>query len=317
MTQLMKWIWPLLLIPLTAFSQPIDRIAFGSCNKQDLPQPLWPVITAWKPQLWIWLGDNIYGDTTDMRLLKTKWDQQKMQPGYSALREISEVLGTWDDHDYGVNDGGKDFSKKADSKDLFMEFLDVPKDDPRWNQDGVYASQTFGEAGRQVCVILLDVRSQRDPRKTGGDILGEAQWKWLESVAAASRADVHLICSGSQILPTEHKYEKWADYPDSRQRLLDLAGKLSGVIFLSGDRHMAEISQYKNLIEVTSSGMTHFWKNFPGEENNLRQGEIFADLNFGTIEIDWATRKARLAIRDAKGEIVRAADVDFTKGPAH
>lgn len=314
----MQWILPLLFIPLVAFSEPLERIAFGSCNKQDLPQPLWPVITAWKPQLWIWLGDNIYGDTTDMTLLKAKWDKQKANPGYSALREISNVLGTWDDHDFGVNDGGKDFSKKVESKALFLDFLDVARDDPRWDQDGVYTTQTFGEPGRQVRVILLDVRSQRDPRKTDGDILGEAQWKWLESVLATSQADLHLICSGSQILPSEHKYEKWADYPQSRQRLIELTGKLPAVIFLSGDRHIAEISQLAQpaLIEITSSGLTHSWKKFPGEPNSLRQGEVFADLNFGTIEIDWKTRKAQLAIRNAKGEAVRTAEIDFSaKGP--
>lgn len=314
----MKWMLALLFIPLTGFSQPLERIAFGSCNKQDLPQPLWPVISAWKPQLWIWLGDNIYGDTADMTLLKAKWDKQKADPGYSGLREITKVIGTWDDHDYGVNDGGKDFPKKAESKDLFLEFFDVPQDDPRWNQDGIYATQTFGEPGRQVRVILLDVRSQRDARKTDGDILGEAQWKWLETVLAESRADIHIFCSGSQILPFEHKYEKWADYPESRRRLLDLAGRLPGVIFLSGDRHIAEISKLDSpaIIEVTSSGLTHFWKNFPGETNSLRQGEVFADLNFGTIEIDWEARKAQIAIRDDKGEAVREAELDFgVKGP--
>ncbi|MEX1118142.1 MAG: alkaline phosphatase D family protein [Terrimicrobiaceae bacterium] len=313
----MKRILLLLLVPLTAFSEPLERIAFGSCNKQDLPQPLWPVITSWKPQLWIWLGDNIYGDTTDMTLLKAKWDKQKTNPGYTKLREVSDILGTWDDHDYGVNDGGKDYAKKSESRDLFLDFLDVPSDDPRWKQDGVYATRIFGEPGRQVRVILLDVRSQRDPRKTDGDILGDAQWQWLEQVLATSQADLHLICSGSQILPTEHKYEKWADYPQSRQRLIDMTENLPGVIFLSGDRHISEISQLESppLLEITSSGLTHFWKNFPGEPNSLRKGDVFADLSFGTIQIDWETRNAELAIRNASGEVVRTAVRDFgTKG---
>jgi len=309
----MKRLLFLLLFPLAAFALPLERIAFGSCNKQDLPQPLWPVITAWKPQLWIWLGDNIYGDTLNMTLLKARWDKQKANPGYSVLREFSEVTGTWDDHDYGVNDGGKDFPKKSESRDLFLDFLDVPEDDPRWKQDGVYATQTFGEPGRQVRVILLDVRSQRDRRQTGGDILGETQWKWLESVLAESVADVHLICSGSQILPFEHKYEKWADYPQSRQRLLELIGTRAGVIFLSGDRHFSEISRLQSppVFEVTASGLTHVWKKFPGEVNSLRQGEPFTELNFGTITIDWETRKAQLAIRDINGKPVRTAEVDI------
>ncbi|MFT2009284.1 hypothetical protein ACMA1I_11470 [Pontibacter sp. 13R65] len=49
-------------------------IAFGSCNRQNLPQPMWSAIMNDKPNLWIWLGDNIYGDSDDMAFLKGKYD---------------------------------------------------------------------------------------------------------------------------------------------------------------------------------------------------------------------------------------------------
>ena len=35
----------------------LSRIAFGSCNSEQKPQPLWPVIAQDKPSLWIWTGD--------------------------------------------------------------------------------------------------------------------------------------------------------------------------------------------------------------------------------------------------------------------
>lgn len=49
-----------------ASAAPLSRIAFGSCSREDLPQPLWMPIVNQRPGLWIWLGDNVYADTADM-----------------------------------------------------------------------------------------------------------------------------------------------------------------------------------------------------------------------------------------------------------
>jgi len=279
---------------------PLERIAFGSCNNQDLPQPLWKTIAAFNPQLWIWLGDNIYGDSEDMSVLAAKWDKQKSNPEYRML--TCPVTGTWDDHDFGVNDGGKDYPMKAASQRLFLKFLDVPPDDPRWNQEGVYSAQTYGPPGQQVSVILLDVRTFRDKPGTDGDILGEAQWSWLEKTLAESRAQLLLIASGSQILPKEHRFEKWADYPKSRARLLSLLEKPT--VLLTGDRHHAEISLLDSpnqVCEVTSSSLTHSIRKNAGEPNALRVGSVVTENNFGTITLDWKSRSALLAIRDSSG----------------
>src|SRR5687768_16983467 len=89
--------------------------AFGSCNRQNLPQPLWDVIARDEPDLWIWLGDNIYGDTNDMVVLKAKYDQQLQQEGYRRFTAQVPVIGTWDDHDYGRNDANKSYPYKKAS----------------------------------------------------------------------------------------------------------------------------------------------------------------------------------------------------------
>ncbi len=298
---------------------PLTRIAVGSCNRQDLPQPLWDSILKFQPQLWVWLGDNIYGDTNDMALLAEKWMEQKKNPGYRRLLDTCLIDGIWDDHDYGRNDAGSGYEWKSESQRLFLDFLDEPAASPRRVQSGIYASRVFGPEGRRVCLILLDVRTHRDALRTAGDILGEAQWVWLEKSLRSSTAQIHIICSGSQILPAEHRHEKWNDYPESRERLLKLIGSMqsAGVILLSGDRHFAEFSQMKNpsgglpLHEMTTSGLTHFYKNFRGEKNSLRLGEPFAELNFGTISIHWENRSIVLAIRDAQGVATRTASVAF------
>lgn len=292
-------------------SAPLERIAFGSCNRHDLPQPIWQAVLDFQPGLWIWLGDNIYGDTEDMALLETKWTAQKEQPDYQRVQQAMAITGVWDDHDYGANDGGKDFGPKAASQELLLDFLGVSKDDPRRQQEGIYGWETFGPAGREVAIVLLDVRTHRDPPRSGGDILGTTQWEWLKNQLARSTAQIHVFASGSQILPTEHRFEKWADYPEARERLLALLAKYktANPVFLSGDRHHAEISRLASpqgpIVEITASGMTHALAKNKNEPNALRVGKVLGELNFGTLEIDWTKGQITAALRDRNG---KAAD---------
>lgn len=281
----------------------VTTIAFGSCSDQKRPQPLWDDILAQKPEVWIWLGDNIYGDSENMDTLKVKYDKQKSNPVYQQLRKSTSVIGVWDDHDYGVNDGGKEYPRKKESQQLMLDFMDVATNSPQRTREGGYSSHVYGRKGRRVKVLLLDGRYFRDPLKKNGkdnvpdpsaDMLGEAQWKWLEAELAGSDADVHIIGCGVQFLPEEHPYEKWGNFPASRQRFLDLLSKTKpkGAILISGDRHMAEASKVTlpglnyDLFDITSSGLTHVSK--PHEEpNKHRVGEIITKLNYGLITINW------------------------------
>ncbi|MBK9038170.1 MAG: hypothetical protein IPL83_03235 [Bdellovibrionales bacterium] len=65
--------------------EPVTQFSFGSCNKETLPQPLWPALTAIKPQFYIWMGDAIYGDTRDPQVLKEKFQIQLQQPDYAQF----------------------------------------------------------------------------------------------------------------------------------------------------------------------------------------------------------------------------------------
>lgn len=293
--------------------QTITTIAFGSCSDQKRPQPLWDDILAQKPQVWVWLGDNIYGDSEDTSVLKTKYAQQKSNPVYQQLRQSATILGVWDDHDYGVNDGGKEYPRRKESQQLMFDFLDVPPISSLRTQEGGYSARVFGPKGQRVKIILLDGRYFRDPLlKNGkenvpnptGDILGEVQWQWLEAELTQSDADVHLIGSGIQVLPEEHPYEKWANFPAARQRLLNLLGKTKprGAMLLSGDRHIAEVSKVTvpglgyDLYDITSSGLTHVAK--PHEEpNKHRVGQMVAKVNYGLVTIDWAAKPLMATVR--------------------
>jgi alkaline phosphatase D len=311
-------------------AEPLTSIAFGSCNREDKPQPMWQYIVQNRPQLWIWLGDNVYGDTHDMEVLKQKYQLQKNNKEYRKLTSATPVIGIWDDHDYGINDGGKAYIKKQESQQLMFDFLDVPASSERRSREGAYGSYTYGPEGKQVKIILLDARYFRDTLQrvdnvylpnVDGEILGEAQWQWLEQELKNSKANIHLIASGIQMIPEEHVWEKWANFPRERQRLFELLARtqVKGVILLSGDRHIAEISRYTHqgisypVYEVTASGLTHSATQNEGEPNKHRVGNLINVLNFGLITINWDKQPAevQLQIKGLGNQLLQEATVSF------
>ncbi len=323
--------------------EPLQRIAFGSCAKQDQPQPIWESIVAAKPQLFLFIGDNIYGDSQDMAVLKQKWDLLGAQSGYQLLKQTCPVLATWDDHDYGANDAGAEYPKKRESQQQFFDFFGVPQDSPRRQQEGVYHAEIFGPPGKRVQTILLDTRYFRGALKTGfkpsepgegfrgkyapntdpsATVLGDAQWKWLEQ-QLKTPAEVRILCSSYQLLPDEHGSEAWGNFPLERKRLLNLIRdtKAKGTIVISGDRHLAEMMRLAPdaagigypLYEVTSSSLNapsgNFTKagiRFANEINSYRVGLTYFDTNFGFIDIDWSQPSPliRVQVRDEKGGVV-------------
>ncbi len=295
------------------FSRPLTSIAFGSCNRETLPQPMWEVILAEKPDLWIWGGDNVYGDSRDEAILRQTYEKQLGREEYRAFRDRIPIIGLWDDHDYGQNNTGKWYKTREASQQLLLDFLDEPKESPRRRQRGIYTSYDFGPPGKMVKILLIDNRYHADRPGPDGDLLGQEQWQWLESELATSRAQLNLIVSGIQFLSEEHPHEKWANFPKTQNRLLNLIRnkKIAGVLFLSGDRHFHEISRKVDgdtpypIIDITSSGLTHPMLSFSGEPNRYRVGQVFNQKGFGLIKIDWETPdpEIRLQIRDEENKV--------------
>jgi alkaline phosphatase D len=237
--------------------------------------------------------------------MRVKYATQLNTPSYRDFIAKVPVIGTWDDHDYGENNGGREFHARAASQQALLDFLGEPRHSERRAQEGVYASYTYGPAGKQVKIILLDTRYHRDPVGSNGTILGETQWQWLERELRDSRAQVHLIASGIQIIAEQHRHEKWADFPKERARLFQLIAetKAPGVILLSGDRHIAELSRLSRnpagypIYDLTTSGLTHSYRNAPRERNRHRVSEFVRSLNFGVIDIDWDQADPLITVR--------------------
>lgn len=330
--QQQRYFFTLLLLTLSplflnaqASSDPthnLQTISFGSCNNQAKPQAMWQFVLQNDPDLWVWLGDNIYGDSENMTVMALKYAKLKRNREYIRLENHCPVIGTWDDHDYGLNDGGKEHRVKKQSQREFFNFFSIPVSDPIRKQEGVYRSYFFGEGDRKVKVILLDTRYFRDSLEVRGqardkycvankegDILGEAQWAWLEQELANSDAAINLLCTSIQFIPTQHNFEKWANFPKARTRLFKLitATQPNKLIILSGDRHIAEVSRFDleglnyPLYEITSSGITHTWHEEREEENRYRQGDLIIRKNFGLLRIDWSAKGKPKVITEIRG----------------
>lgn len=295
----------------TDFDSPLKVIAFGSCNRQNLPQPMWPVIAKNQPDLWIWGGDNIYGDSKDASVIAAHYKTQSELPAYKLFNDTIPIIGTWDDHDYGWNNASKEYPIKAQTRDLALDFMQVPAEDLRRQREGLYGAYDFGPDGQRVKVVLLDGRYFATGKKAEDpELIGEAQRAWLAKELAESTAQIHLLVSGIQVISEEHNWESWAQYSADRKWLLNLIDETEapGVIFISGDRHMHELSVLQNsavgypLVDATSSGLTHSWESFKGEPNKHRQGDVYTGLGFGLIQIDWSSQpvEARIEIRNTE-----------------
>lgn len=283
----------------------LNRIAIGSCSHEYDDDQMWNQVSEQDPDLYVWLGDIIYGDSEDMSVLQAKYDQQKSRESYQKMIAKVPVTGIWDDHDFGKNDGGKGWKMKDESKKLLFNFLEISDTAAVRDRAGIYRSQVFGPEGKQVKLILLDTRYFRDKQvkdpdparkymATEGSILGEDQWNWLKDELSSSTAQIHIIASGIQILPQDHGYEKWDNFPAERTKLIDLITVLNvkKPLLISGDRHISEVSRLDvdglndPIVEFTSSGLTHSYEEST-ELNMLREGPLVTAKSFGIIDINW------------------------------
>ncbi len=301
-------------------------MVFASCSDQNMKQPLWKPIIETNPNVFVWGGDNIYADTDDMVKMKADYDSVWAQPDYQKLASITKITGTWDDHDYGKNDAGKEWQAKKEAQQEFLDFLKVPKEDIRRTREGVYSSETFKTDNGSVKLILLDTRYFRDSlipsniegrrydawkKGEGGTVLGEAQWKWLEKELEDDSATFTIIVSSIQFIANEHYWEKWGYFPEEVEKLnqLIINAKANNIFILSGDRHLAEFSKKEldglnyPLIDFTASGMTKVYPDTPEDINQYRIGNQVKKLNFGVLKFDFKNKKVIMEIR-GEGNVV-------------
>ena len=319
----------------------ISRIAFGACNNPRKNNPgMYEAILGEKPDIFVFLGDNIYGDTEDMEVLQKKYDELGALEDFQKLSKQSKVIATWDDHDYGVNDGGNTYTMREESEKIFLDFFNEPKDTARRTRPGVHTSYTFGAKGKTCQIIVLDTRYFRDVvptakynegerpenivgwyrpvEDTSMTLLGEAQWEWLEQQLQVP-ANFRIIASSIQMIPFEKGMENWGNVPHEFDRLMGLLKKHKAhhTIGISGDVHFSEISRKTvhgyPFYDFTSSGMTHASAEWSKATNSFRIGKAYAQLNAGVIDLDWTNQSATLRTIDKAGNTVLKHKIPFTE----
>ena len=317
-----------LLIPLLFCNFTIAKtykIAFGSCLDQEDPQPIWNSIKKENINSFIFLGDNVYGDVPSGSLdfMKTAYaEQKKMLPDWLLKKDINVI---WDDHDFGINDGGSSYPLKSDAQKMYLDFWDVSQEDIRRYREGIYTNKIIDIDGFKINLILLDTRYFRsDLEKTNGinsvylkninpdaTILGDDQWSWLIKTIK-TEANLIIIATSIQLLATQHRFEKWSNFPKDHSKLKELLN-LSNipVLVISGDRHQGAIYKDKNFYEITSSSLNKTISKIsrlgrPKETDPLMIGDMFSGENYGLISIDLDNKSYKIELKDIDGKIVRS-----------
>lgn len=315
---------PQMAMAMAKDEKAITKIAWGSCANQDKEQKIWDAILERNPELFLFIGDNIYADTRDPQIMAQKYQKLANIPEFKKFRAKTPFLTIWDDHDYGENDAGGDYPMKEESRRQFCDFWEIPKDSPRrTREDGIYTSQIIGPNGKRVQIILPDLRYNRTPIKKldlGGkdyhawakeyydagkevpgpydrisddaaSMLGKKQWDWLEG-ELQKPADIRIFATSLQYVADFAGWEGWINYYHDHQKLLESIRKhrANGLFCISGDTHYGEVSKLDTNVpypiwDFTSSGITEVWPVTP--PNSRRIGNVYRDRNFGFIEIDW------------------------------
>lgn len=319
-------------------SKTVSKFGFGSCNDQDQAQPMWLNIEKNSPDLFLMMGDNVYASRPETKPIFKQYLKLNENQDYRKLREQLPFLATWDDHDYGQNDGGETNPEKDEARNVFLNYWGYLKQTLPKNQKAIYHSRMIGKAPSRLHVIMLDTRWDRsdlvknpnyDPaadvvprpylphQDTNTRILSEAQWQWLDE-ELSKKSELKIIVSSIQVIPDAHGFEKWGNFPHERKRLFNLIKnkKLKNVVFLSGDRHLAAFSKHelaKNhaIHEVTASALNRPSRLKTSEVDASYMGDSYGPINFGMAQIDWKKKTVLFEIRDVENTVQRSQIVNF------
>jgi alkaline phosphatase D len=319
-----------LFIAASAYGQQASTtIMFGSCLDESRAHPVLSLAVERNPDYFIFLGDNVYADSSDPRTIERSYAALGASPLFQALNQSTQVRAVWDDHDYGRNDAGRDFPVREASERIFEAFWHVPR--AALEREGIYRVEESGPEGQRVQIILLDTRSFRSPlvrtspwpagkgpyvaQDGAGTLLGAAQWEWLSEVLSRP-ADLRIVASSIQVLAEHHGWESWANFPHEQERLLSLlAANQAPSLIISGDRHFSEISERSvsgggstvTLTDITSSGINRGYPDPVPTRNANRVDGYYLDHNLGEIEITWSAEgiapRVRARIYDREGGV--------------
>ena len=295
------------------------KIGLGSCNNQNYPTPAWDALEDENLNTFFFLGDNVYGDIPSGELDYLKQSYDLFGSVIPTWLKETELLVIWDDHDFGLNDGGASYKYRSQSQKLFNDFWNVPQADERRSREGIYFSTSKLITNKKVLIIGLDTRYFGSDLIKKGDtyqantaptstILGREQWNWLKDQLSQPH-DVLILATSIQLLATNHRFEKWANFPHERAKLISMLEKLdSTVLIVSGDRHRGGIYKRGNLIEITASSLNRGLPPYP-ETDELLLGETHTVHNYGLIE--FTNKNMTVSLKDEEQNLLESIEIPF------
>lgn len=270
-----------------------------------------------KADMMIWLGDNTYlreADYSSESGIEYRYSHTRKDKNLQRFFATQPNYAMWDDHDYGNDDGSKSFELNATTKKTFIDY---------WcnktygeNNQGIYSKVSYSDCD----FFLTDDRTFRDDSKGNEKLnpektqLGAQQIAWLKNELINSHATFKFICIGGQFLNENTDKEGFNLFQAERKMLIDFItlNKISGVIFITGDRHHSEVIQKfrpgtkKNpgsypLYDITSSPLTSGVDNIlntPEKDNPMRvQGTLAVTQNFCVFSVSGQRGERKVLIR--------------------
>jgi alkaline phosphatase D len=276
-----------------------STVAFGSCARiqSDPEQPIWRAIERQAPDVFLWLGDNIYADSRDPGVIAEEYRRQRDVPNLQGLLRSVPQLAVWDDHDYGLNNHDRTNPIRAEALEVFRRY---------WANPSYGTDSTPGIFFRWhlagVDYFFVDVRYHRDPndQADGPDktMLGSGQLEWLKAGLRESRTPFKMLVGGSGWSAAKGEGgDSWAAFLQERDALFDwiTAEEIEGVVLVSGDTHVGELNCIPwserggyDLYDLVSSPLAQT----PGSSWINRSPEVRirsvygAGTNFGRIDFD-------------------------------
>lgn len=301
---------------------PTFRIAIGSCayiNDKDYDRPGTPYgsdyqifqsIAAQKPDAMLWLGDNVYyreADWLNETAMRYRYAHTRSLPEMQGLLASTHHYAIWDDHDFGPNDSDRAYRTRETSLKIFKDY---------WANAEYGTAETPGVFGRfewnDVEFFLLDDRYYRSPNRAINNakkqMFGAAQMQWLEDALVSSNAPFKIVAGGNQMMNPITPFEAFGSFPAEQKRLFDYIreARVSGVLFLSGDRHYTELIKRTEpgiypLYDFTSSSLTSGTSE-PSKEEANNSARVAGTLvkkqhNFGLIEASGTRKDRKLTLR--------------------
>lgn len=254
------------------FSQVGEKFRFmvGSCaDERHKDQEIYEQISKLNPEWLFLIGDNHYANIKSSPSPIDLWESSVRARRQFALYYFKQLIpthATWDDNDYGIKDGDKNFEHKVASQHIFKAFFQ-----PQILKDKINIGP--GVATRLMLrgmhFTFLDNRSFRDSPSDEGEHFGRNQEEWFFEDLKKEQLPTWII-SGDQFFGGYHEFESYEGLHPQRfdQFITKLKDIQTPFVFVSGDRHLTEIMQFPRAVlgqlsfEFTSSPMHA--KTYPG-----------------------------------------------------